>query len=151
MIYRNTFLILSFLISLLVLSACSRTDQLDEDIALIEKYIADNNIEDVESTSSGLHYRVINEGSGQRAGGTSTIRIDYEGQLLNGTVFDSGEDVTFPLSNLILAWRQGIPLIEEGGRIILFCPSVLAYGDRQVGNIPPNSVLIFDITLHEVL
>lgn len=151
MIHRNAILRLGLLVSLLILSSCNRTDQLDEDIVLIEKYIADNNIENVEHTSSGLYYRIIDEGNGQRAGGGSSIRIDYEGQLLDGNVFDSGENVTFALSNLILAWRQGIPLIEEGGRIILYCPSDLAYGNRQVGSIPPNSVLIFDITLHEVL
>jgi len=126
---------------------CSQT-QHEFDIDLIKSYLLDNNIE-AESTDSGLHY-VITES----AGGTThpelsdEVEVTYKGYLIDGTVFDSGT-LSFPLTGVIEGWQEGIPLFSKDDVGILFIPSALAYGENGQGGIPPNSVLIFDIELHD--
>lgn len=119
----------------------------DEDTVSIEEYILANNL-NTQQTASGLHYIIENPGTGSSPDLSSTININYKGYLLNGDVFDSGDDVTFPLSNLILGWQEGLQLIGSGGRIILLIPSDLAYGSRGAGSsVPPNTPIGFDVDL----
>jgi len=119
----------------------------DEETVSIEEYILANNL-NTQQTASGLHYIIENPGSGAGPDLSSTININYKGYLLNGDVFDSGDDVTFPLSNLILGWQEGLQLIGSGGRIILLIPSDLAYGSRGAGSsVPPNTPIGFDVDL----
>jgi FKBP-type peptidyl-prolyl cis-trans isomerase FkpA len=125
-------------------------DQFIEDTRLIESYIETKNLEGVQKTNSGLHYIIVEEGNGKRPNVDSKIKINYIGKLLNDNVFDSGDNVVFDLNGLILGWQEGIPLITEQGRIKLIIPSKLGYGSRVTGNIPRNSVLVFDIDLIEV-
>ena len=123
--------------------------QAEKDQVLIEEYLADNNIT-AEDHESGLYYRIDNTGSGPMPTISDEVEVRYKGYLLDGTVFDQTQGnatIEFPLSNLIPAWQIGIPLISSGGSIMLFCPSSLAYGNRRVGDIPANSVLIFEIDL----
>jgi FKBP-type peptidyl-prolyl cis-trans isomerase FkpA len=117
----------------------SPQEQLKIDVKKIEDYLADNNLV-AQSTASGLHYIIEEPGSGGSPTLSSTVTVKYKGYLLNGNVFDqSGNNsVTFPLSNLILGWQEGIPF---------FIPSALGYGRSGSGSIPGNSVLIFDIEL----
>jgi peptidylprolyl isomerase len=82
---------------------------------------------------------------------SSNIQLNYKGYLLNGKVFDSGNNVTFNLSKLIEGWQVGLVHFSEGDKGRLFIPSGLAYGTTGSGSIPPNSPLIFDITLLKVL
>jgi len=112
----------------------------------IEEYIAQNNLT-TQVTASGLHVIIHDEGTSPKPTVSSNITINYDGYLLNGNRFDSGNDVTFPLSNLILGWQEGIPLIGTGGSITLIIPSNLAYGSRGSGSIPPNTPIGFDIDL----
>jgi FKBP-type peptidyl-prolyl cis-trans isomerase FkpA len=79
----------------------------------------------------------------------SLVTVAYKGTLTDGTIFDqsSSSGATFPLSNVIQGWQEGIPLFSEGGSGILLIPSALGYGSQPVGNIPENSVLIFEVTL----
>jgi FKBP-type peptidyl-prolyl cis-trans isomerase len=103
-----------------------------------------------QSTASGLYYIITQEGTGDHPTLQSTVKVRYKGYRLNGDVFDqtSGTSTaTFPLTQLILGWQEGIPLLKKGGKGTFFCPSDLAYGSQQVGDIPPNSVLIFEIEL----
>jgi FKBP-type peptidyl-prolyl cis-trans isomerase FkpA len=139
-------------ISLLMLCSCKKEtdEQLVEDLRLIESYISSKNLENVQKTSSGLHYIIIDEGNGSRPNIDSKIKINYLGRLLNDMIFDFGEGVIFDLNGLILGWQEGIPLIKEQGKIKLIIPSKLGYGSRATGNIPRNSVLVFDIDLIEV-
>lgn len=143
-----------YLISLFVLLSiysCNKDEdddfqkQYDADIALIENYLAENNLS-AEKTSTGLYYIIEKEGSGNHPGINNIVTVQYSGYLLNGTKFDSGT-TSFPLTNVIDGWKQGIPKFKSKGRGKLIMPSYLGYGTGGAGNIPPNSVLIFDIYL----
>ena len=119
------------------------------DMEKIEDYLADNNLT-ATSTPSGLYYIITAEGSGGHPNLNSTVTVRYKGYRLNGKVFDEtvGTDTaTFPLKNLIQGWQEGIPLLQKGGKGTFFVPSDLGYGAQQVGDIPANSVLIFEIEL----
>lgn len=123
--------------------------QLDEDIIL--QYISDNNL-NAEPTGSGLYYVINSTGNGEFPNINSLVTVAYKGTLTDGTTFDqsSSNGITFPLSNVIQGWQEGIPLFSEGGSGILLIPSALGYGSQSVGNIPENSVLIFEVTLLNV-
>jgi FKBP-type peptidyl-prolyl cis-trans isomerase len=82
---------------------------------------------------------IIEKGNDSHPVASSTITVNYKGYYLDGDVFDEGQFFTAPLSNLIEGWKEGIPLIGEGGKMKLIIPSHLAYNDR---------VRAFDITLH---
>jgi len=88
----------------------------------------------VVTTASGLQYKIIEAGSGKSPGPTDTVTVNYRGTLINGNEFDSsydkGKPVTFPLNGVIKGWTEGLQLVKEGGKIQLFIPSALAYGDR---------------------
>jgi len=136
----------------LTLAGCNKEEgmnQSEKDKILIEDYLADNNI-NAEEHESGLYYRIDDAGTGPMPTISDEVEVSYKGYLLDGTVFDQTQGnatIDFPLSNLIPAWQIGIPLISSGGSITLFSPSSLAYGNRQVGSIPANSVLVFEIDL----
>ena len=142
---RVFFLLLG--ISLLTFSC--KEDQLQLDRDIIEEYIAEHDL-DAESTPSGLYYVIEKPGNDQRPDLSHDVEVKYRGYLTSGQVFDEttgNNTLTAPLSNLILGWQEGIPLFGKSGKGILLIPSHLGYGDRQVGVIPENSVLIFDIEL----
>lgn len=105
----------------------------------------------VKTTASGLQYEIIKQGTGKQATANSTVQVNYEGKLVDGTVFDSsytrGQPAEFPLSGTIPGWIEGIPLLKEGGSIMLYVPAKLAYGEQENQAIPPNSVLIFKVDL----
>lgn len=105
------------------------------------------------STPSGLQYMVLREGSGPRPLASDTVRVNYEGKLLDGTVFDSsyarGEPVEFPLSGVIAGWTEGVALMPVGAKYRFWIPSDLAYGAQggPGGGIGPNATLTFDVEL----
>ena len=102
---------------------------------------------------SGVMYKVVSRAStpGPQPTVSDTVTINYEGKLLNGNVFDSSyarnEPATFPLGRLVPAWQEVIPLLKTGDEIIMYTPPSQAYGERDAGDIPPNSTLIFRIQL----
>lgn len=110
--------------------------------------------EGVVETASGLQYKIEVEGSGIAPTQKDTVEVNYEGRLIDGTVFDSsydrGESAKFPLNGVIKGWTEGMTYAKEGGKIQLVIPSDLAYGPRGGGPIPGNSTLIFDIELIKV-
>ena len=112
--------------------------------------------EGVKTTASGLQYQVKTEGTGPQPKATDEVSVQYEGRLIDGTVFDSsaqhgGEPVTFPLNQVIPGWTEGLQLMKEGGEYTFFVPAKLAYGDRAMGDkIGPNSTLVFDVKLVKV-
>jgi FKBP-type peptidyl-prolyl cis-trans isomerase FkpA len=137
---------------LFIFNTCNKNvdyTQLDEDIIL--QYISDNNL-NAEPTGSGLYYVINSTGNGEFPNINSLVTVAYKGTLTDGTTFDqsSSNGITFPLSNVIQGWQEGIPLFSEGGSGILLIPSALGYGSQSVGNIPENSVLIFEVTLLNV-
>lgn len=112
-------------------------------------------IDGVMTTESGLQYLVLEEGDGESPTAESRVRVHYEGRLINDTVFDSsyerGEPAEFGLNQVIPGWTEGLQLMNEGGKARLFIPSDLAYGPGGTRGIPPNSVLVFDVELLEIL
>lgn len=137
----------------LCFSACTKQSEKDEELIL--EYISANNL-DALSTSEGLYYIINEEGTGDRPAVTDEVLVDYEGYLLDGSVFDSsydrGQPAMFFLNQVILGWQIGIPYLREGGSAKLIIPSELGYGDSSPSSaIPKNSVLVFDVELIEVL
>lgn len=106
----------------------------------------------VKVTASGLQYEVLTAGTGAKPTASDTVKVNYEGKLIDGKVFDSsyerGEPVTFPLANIIPGWTEGLQLMQVGSKYRLYLPPELAYGDQGAGDtIEPNSVLVFDVEL----
>ena len=107
-------------------------------------------------TSSGLQYEIISQGSGDKPGVQDTVRVNYEGTLIDGTVFDSSysrnEPAEFPVGRVIPGWVEGIQLMNVGSTYRFVIPSELAYGPNGAGEvIPPNSVLVFKVELLSIV
>ncbi len=121
-----------------------------------EQFLAANKAKDgVVCTASGLQYMVLRAGEGKTPRATDTVVCHYEGFLTNGTVFDSSyarnAPATFALNQVIAGWTEGLQLMAEGAKYRFFIPYQLGYGARGAGQqIPPYSVLIFDVELIEV-
>jgi FKBP-type peptidyl-prolyl cis-trans isomerase len=109
----------------------------------------------VYTTSSGLQYEIIVEGTGRQPKATDYVKVHYTGALIDGTVFDNsygGEPVEFPLQGVIPGWSEGLMLMHEGGTSRLYIPSALAYGSQGAGGIiPPYSILIFEVEFLEIV
>ncbi|MDO8735344.1 MAG: FKBP-type peptidyl-prolyl cis-trans isomerase [Elusimicrobiota bacterium] len=118
-----------------------------------EEFLAKNKkIEGVKVTSSGLQYKIIKQGTGEKPKSNDTVTVNYEGRLIDGTVFDSsykrGQPATFAVGGVIAGWTEALQLMKVGSKYELFIPSNLAYGERGTGaDIGPNSVLIFTVEL----
>ena len=106
-------------------------------------------------TDSGLIYIESTAGTGVQPTGSSRVKAHYTGTLRDGTVFDSsvqrGQPLEIGLNQVIPCWTQGIAMMKEGGKATLVCPPDIAYGEAAQGAIPPNSTLIFEVELLEVL
>ena len=142
--------ILIIVLSVFLLFSCKKgVDELNREE--IEKFIGEYNLS-ASSTASGLYYVIDEEGTGARPNSNSEVKVKYNGYFTDGKLFDqSTSGITFNLQGVIPGWTEGIPLFKEGGRGMLLIPSKLGYGDRTAGSIPPNSVLIFDIELIQVI
>lgn len=108
----------------------------------------------VQKTASGLRYEILEPGSDERPTLSDVVFANYTGTFVDGTVFDTSEDlgvpVEFELNGVIEGWQEGLQLIGTGGRIKLYIPGDLAYGDSGNRNIPPAKPLIFDVELVRV-
>jgi FKBP-type peptidyl-prolyl cis-trans isomerase len=107
------------------------------------------------TTKSGLKYRVLREGKGSKPTARNKVKVNYEGWLDNGKVFDSsykrGEPIAFPLDGVIPGWTEGMQQVGKGGMIELEIPSDLGYGARGAGrDIPGGATLHFIVELLEV-
>lgn len=134
-----------------------RMERQKEMAALGQQYL-DANLEKegVNSTESGLQFKVLTQGDGPIPARTDRVRVHYTGKLIDGTVFDSsvarGEPAEFPVNGVIPGWIEALTLMPVGSRWELAIPQNLAYGERGAGAaIPPFSALIFEVELLEIL
>lgn len=118
------------------------------EIQAVSDYLTANNISGATQHCSGMFYIIDNPGTGTKPTVCNTIAVTYEGKLTNGRVFDqTSTPRVFNLAQLIRGFQVGIPLIKAGGTIRLFVPPSLGYGPNATGDIPPNSILIFTVSL----
>ena len=106
-------------------------------------------------TKSGLIFKSLKDGSGASPTATDTVKVNYQGTLTDGKVFDSSyqrnEPATFPLNGVIPCWTEGLQMMKVGGKARLVCPADIAYGDRgSPPDIKPGSTLVFDVELLDV-
>ena len=137
--------------------AAEREETSKKNVESSEQFLQENaQREGVIVTESGLQYRVIEEGTGDRPDADDEVEVHYEGKLVDGRVFDSsyerGETTSFPLNRVIKGWTEGLQLMREGATYEFFIPSDLAYGTTPPGGsiIEPGSVLIFKVELIEI-
>ena len=111
-------------------------------------------IKDVVELPSGLRYEIIEPGTGNPPKATDTVKVNYKGALVDGTIFDSserqGKPMEFQLNSVIAGWTEGLQKVSKGGKIRLFVPPALGYGDDGRPGIPPGSVLVFEVELLDI-
>lgn len=112
--------------------------------------------EGVVELESGLQYKILVKGNGERPVATNKVSVHYHGTLIDGTVFDSsverGKPSVFTLNQVIKGWTEGLQLMPVGSKWQLFIPAELAYGERGTGeDIGPNMTIIFDVELISIL
>lgn len=136
---------------------CLQTAPASE-VAQVEAYMLSNAIVATKHCS-GMYYRIDNAGTGKTPSICNQVVVKYKGQLTNGSTFDErATPVVFNLGTLIEGWKKGLGLIKEGGKIYLYVPPSLGYGTRVITDpntnnviIPANSILVFEITLDQVI
>ncbi|MET0464529.1 MAG: FKBP-type peptidyl-prolyl cis-trans isomerase [Chitinophagaceae bacterium] len=120
------------------------------EIAAVQNHITSKGII-AERHCSGVYYTVENPGTGKNPTPCSNVLVKYKGYLTNDAVFDQAVNpVAFNLGGLINGWRSVLPSLKAGGRIVLYIPPSLGYGNRASGSIPANSIIIFEIDLLDV-
>lgn len=137
-------------------ATAARTAEGEENAAEGTAYLAQNRAKPgVTTTASGLQYEVMRAGTGERPTAESTVRIHYRGTLIDGTEFDSsygrGEPAEFPLDGVIQGFSEALQLMPVGSQWRIVIPSEIAYGPGGSGPIGPNSTLIFEIELLEIV
>lgn len=122
-----------------------------------KEFLAKNKLnEGVVELASGLQYKVINAGAGEKPKAEQQVKCHYHGTLINGTVFDSSVDrnepAVFPVNGVIKGWVEALQMMEVGAKWQLFVPSDLAYGAQGAGQvIGPHETLIFEVELLEIV
>ena len=142
----------------LALAACGNGRQAQANLAAATAFMSANaKAPGVLTLPSGVQYKVIATGptDGAHPSPGDEVKVNYEGKLLDGKVFDSsfarGAPADFPLGGLIPAWVEALQRMRPGDEWILYVPPTMGYGDKASGPIPPNSLLIFRIQLLGVL
>jgi FKBP-type peptidyl-prolyl cis-trans isomerase len=126
-----------------------------KEVPLVKMWDVDSTL--FKTTASGLKYAIIKEGEGLLVQPQQQVRVHYSGFLLNGTKFDSSVERDEPLTfmagvgQVIPGWDEGLLLLKKGSKARLVIPDSLAYGDRDLGKIPPKSTLIFDVEIVDVI
>lgn len=124
--------------------------QLKADIESIDQYLAANNISAIQD-QSGIRFHIETIGTkGFPPRLDQDVKVDYVGKFLSGTQFTSGADQVGPVNGFISGWQLALSLWPAGTKGTVYIPSPLGYGNESVGIVPPNSILVYDITLKEV-
>ncbi len=127
-----------------------------KNIAEGEAFLKQNAKRDsVKQTASGLQYKILTAGTGDIPTATDRVKVNYEGRLTDGTVFDSsykrGQPATFACNQVIKGWTEALTMMPVGSKWELYIPQELGYADREAGKIPPFSTLIFTVELLEIV
>ena len=135
-----------------------KADKSAESKKIGEEFLAENKTKPgVVTLPSGLQYMVLKDGTGPKPAATDKVKCNYEGKLIDGTVFDSsekqgGQPIEFTVNGVIAGWTEALQLMPVGSKWRLFIPSNLAYGDQQPSpTIKPGSTLIFDVELLDIV
>jgi peptidylprolyl isomerase/FKBP-type peptidyl-prolyl cis-trans isomerase FklB len=138
----------------LALSACAKSAAGPGGAAAGKAFLDKNtHAAGVVTTPSGLQYRILRSGAagGQRPKPADEVKVDYEGKLLDGRVFDSsfdrGSPAVLTVRDLVPGWREALQMMRPGDEWLIYLPAKLGYGENGAGPIPPNSVLIFKLDL----
>ena len=127
-------------------------NSLKENTAFLEE---NKKKEGITTTASGLQYKIIKKGDGDIPISTDKVKVHYKGTLINGDVFDSSYDrnepAVFPVTGVIKGWQEALQLMPVGSKWTVYIPSEIAYGKRAQGKITPNSTLIFEMELLEIV
>jgi FKBP-type peptidyl-prolyl cis-trans isomerase len=125
-----------------------KSNQEAKDAGLITQYLVDNKIE-AQKDSSGIMYVIHTSTGGAKPTAENCVEVNYRGTFLeDGEIFDRNEGIAFPLSRVIPGWQLAIPKLGIGDSATFYIPSALAYGPQGAqGAIPPNAILVFDVTL----
>lgn len=120
------------------------------------KFLEENKTkEGVQTTESGLQYKIITQGKGTIPAVTDRVKVNYRGTLIDGTEFDSSykrnEPATFAANQVIKGWTEALTMMPVGSKWELYIPQDLAYGSRDTGTIPPYSTLIFEVELLDIV
>jgi FKBP-type peptidyl-prolyl cis-trans isomerase len=134
---------------------CHSNPQLCDYVKEGETFLAANKKNSkVKTTPSGLQYEVITQGTGVKPGPKDTVTVNYIGTLTNGNEFDNsykrGQSISFPLTNVIKGWTEGLQLMPVGSKYKFYVPYQLGYGLNDMQSIPAGSVLIFEVELLDV-
>ena len=121
-----------------------------------KKFLEENaKKEGVVADTSGIQYKILQDGTGPLPKETDVVKVNYKGTLIDGTEFDSSykrnEPAQFPLNGVIRGWSLGISKMKVGTKFMLWIPAKLAYGERGGGPIGPNQILIFEIEFLEIV
>ena len=121
-----------------------------------EAFLAANAKKDsVVTTKSGLQYKILTAGTGAVPTATQKVKVNYEGRLIDGTVFDSSykrkQPATFACNQVIKGWTEALTMMPVGSKWEVYIPQELGYGSREAGKIPPFSTLIFTVELLEIV
>jgi FKBP-type peptidyl-prolyl cis-trans isomerase len=154
---RLTFIALA-LAAGLALAGCHPGDPAKDNLKAAQGFLNLNGKQaGVVTLADGLEYKVVQAGpaDGPHPGLADEVKVNYEGKLLDGKVFDSsfqrGEPADLPLSSLIPAWTEALQRMRPGDEWILYVPPALGYGEEGAVGIAPNSLLIFRIQLISIL
>lgn len=127
------------------------TPEAQENLAKGEAWLAEKAKEEgVVKTESGLLYKVITEGKGDKATIDSNITMNYRGTLIDGTEFDKNQNVGGVVSQFVPGFTEGLQLMNKGAKYEFYIPASLGYGALVQGNIPSNSVLVFEVELVDI-
>ncbi|MBP8777106.1 MAG: FKBP-type peptidyl-prolyl cis-trans isomerase [Bacteroidaceae bacterium] len=119
-------------------------------------FLAANKTKDsIQTTASGLQYKVLTMGTGAKPKASDRVKVNYRGTLIDGTEFDSSykrkEPLTIQADRVIKGWTEALTMMPVGSKWVLYIPQELGYASRESGSIPPFSTLIFEVELLEVV
>ncbi|MGB0838280.1 MAG: FKBP-type peptidyl-prolyl cis-trans isomerase [Flavobacteriaceae bacterium] len=144
-----------FILSSLLLVSCygPEVDYSEANDQEIQDYLEANDLE-ATKTESGLYYHIDQQGEGPNATLTSTVKVTYLEYGTDGTIYtdQTKGPVILDLEFFpIEGFSEGLSYFNKGSSGTLYIPAALAYGDRNVGNIPKGAVLIYDVDLIDIL